>query len=136
MAADPVSALLVALILGVGGTMGSFIYKNYRTATTNDTQLDDIETRVEAVEAQTETATRLTTAAAYTLDQVVQRLNTTDDLDVDLDDVHFRDDFLRGGTNNDGVSPDGGQLAPHPNESLEDYHRRLFPSTYTTDDPN
>lgn len=132
MASNLTVTVIASLIVAGVTSGGGLIFVNYRRGTTNRNNIIDMQDRLEAIEQQSEQTARLVTAAAYSLDQVIQRLNGHDDLHVDLDEVHFRDDFLRGGTDTQ-ASPDGGQLGPHEHETLEEYYQRLYPTTNSSD---
>ena len=84
-----------------------------------DTQerLHTIERTQDAIREENRQQSRLMTSIAYGIEDLVQALNKTEDVDVDLDHVRLRDDFYRGGGSTSNKSS-GDSSSSNKNNSV------------------
>ena len=87
-------------------------------------RLHRIERTQDAIREENRQQSRLMTSIAYGIEDLVQALNKTEDVDVDLDHVRLRDDFYRGGgsssSSGDSSSSNKNNSGTNPGDPVTD----------------
>ena len=71
-------------------------------------RLGDLEEGQQAIKSENRMQSRLMTSIAYSIEDLTAALDKSEDVDVDLEHVRVRDDFMRGGKGGSGEERERG----------------------------